>query len=155
MNQKFVRQCVLYKCCTFSMFVCVLEGLHQSEGLVHRSAHRQVIHSDLSEDTFTIDDEETSECVSLVLKKDAVVFGDLMCEVRKKRNLHWSQTSLFPWGVDPGQMSKLRVHRASDHLCINGLKLVHTITEGDDLSRTHKREVQRVEEENQVFSFVI
>ncbi len=42
------------------MFIRVLEGLHQPEGLVNRASHRQVIHGDLSEDTFIIDDEETS-----------------------------------------------------------------------------------------------
>lgn len=43
------------------MFVSVLEGLHQSEGLVNRATHWQVIHGDLPENTFIIDDEETSE----------------------------------------------------------------------------------------------
>ncbi len=48
----------------------------------------------------------------------------------------------------PGQVSKLRVHRAGDHLCVDGLKLMHTITEGDDLSRTHKRAVDQHNQSN-------
>lgn len=43
------------------MFVRVLESLHQSERFIDRSAHRQVIHCDLSENTFIINNEETSE----------------------------------------------------------------------------------------------
>lgn len=45
------------KCSTFSVFIGVLEGLHQSEGLINRASHRQVIHGDLPENTFIVDDE--------------------------------------------------------------------------------------------------
>lgn len=38
----------------------------------------------------------------------------------------------------PGQVGKLGVNRAGDHLCIDGLKLVHTIAECNDLSGTDK-----------------
>lgn len=47
--------------CTFSMFVCVLEGLDQPESLIHRSSHWKIIHGDLPQDAFFINDEEPSE----------------------------------------------------------------------------------------------
>ncbi len=40
--------------------------------------------------------------------------------------------------ISPGQMGKLGVDRAGDHLCIDGLKLVHTIAECNDLSWADK-----------------
>lgn len=43
------------------MFVGVLESLNQSERFIDRATHRQIIHCDLSENTFIINDEETSE----------------------------------------------------------------------------------------------
>lgn len=43
------------------MFVRVLESLDQPQSLVHRSSHGKVIHGDLPQDAFTVDDEETSE----------------------------------------------------------------------------------------------
>lgn len=43
------------------MFVSVLEGLHQPQSLVHRSSHWKIIHGDLPQDAFAINDEESSE----------------------------------------------------------------------------------------------
>lgn len=45
---------------TFSIFVGVLEGLHQSQRLVYRAAHRQVIDGDLPQDAFIINHKQTS-----------------------------------------------------------------------------------------------
>ncbi len=42
------------------MFVSVLEGLHQSQRLVHRAAHRQVIDGDLPQDAFIVNHKQTS-----------------------------------------------------------------------------------------------
>lgn len=47
--------------CTFSVFVCVLEGLDQPESLIHRSPHWKIVHGDLPQDAFIINDEEPSE----------------------------------------------------------------------------------------------
>lgn len=41
--------------------------------------------------------------------------------------------------VLPGQVSKLGVDRAGHHLCVDCMKLVHTITESNDLSGADKR----------------
>ena len=41
--------------------------------------------------------------------------------------------------VLPGQMGELGVHRAGNHLCVDGLKLMHTIAECNDLSGADKR----------------
>ena len=45
---------------TFSVFVGELKGLDETQGLLHRAAHRQVVDGDLTEDAFTVDDEQPS-----------------------------------------------------------------------------------------------
>lgn len=50
----------------FSMLVSVLESLNQSQGLIHRSAHWHVIHGDLAEVAFVINDKQTPQCVAEV-----------------------------------------------------------------------------------------
>lgn len=40
------------------MFVSELEGLNQSQSLIHRAANRKVIDSDLPKDTLIINDKE-------------------------------------------------------------------------------------------------
>ena len=42
------------------MYVGVLEGLDESEGLVNGSADGEVVHRDLPEDALAVNDEETS-----------------------------------------------------------------------------------------------
>ena len=44
-----------------SMFVSVLEGLHQPQGLINRSSHWEVIHGDLTQDTLGVNDEQASD----------------------------------------------------------------------------------------------
>lgn len=43
------------------MFICVLEGLYQSKSLIYRSSHWKIVHGDLPQDAFVIDDEEPPE----------------------------------------------------------------------------------------------
>jgi len=45
---------------TFSEFVGELKCLHQTQGLLHRAAHRQVVDGDLPEDAVPVDDEQPS-----------------------------------------------------------------------------------------------
>ena len=42
----------------FPMLVSKLEGLNQSQSLIHRAADRKVIYRDLPKDTFIINDKE-------------------------------------------------------------------------------------------------
>lgn len=44
----------------FSVLIGVLECLNQTQSFVNRSAHRQVIHGNLSQNAAIIDDEQSS-----------------------------------------------------------------------------------------------
>lgn len=46
----------------FSMFICKLKRLNQSQCFVHTSAHWQIIHSNLPQIAFVINNEQPSEC---------------------------------------------------------------------------------------------
>lgn len=48
-------------------------------------------------------------------------------------------------------MGEVRVNRGGDDLTADLLEIVGGITESDDLSRTHKGEVQGIEEKNNIF----
>lgn len=47
-------------------------------------------------------------------------------------------------------MGEVGVYRSSDDFTVNFPELVSSITESDDLSRTHEGEVQRVEEKHNI-----
>lgn len=115
---------------TFSVFVSELEGLDQAQRFVHRAAHGQVIDGDLPQDALVVDHKQTSgrqtprlqRCLapsksmvatatltnaaspvrdSVIFLQDAVVFGDLLGEIGHEGDLHFTQTSLFSWRINP------------------------------------------------------
>lgn len=45
---------------TFSVFVSELEGLHKPQCFINRSSYREVIHGDLAEIAFVINNEKSS-----------------------------------------------------------------------------------------------
>jgi len=52
-------------------------------------------------------------------------------------------------------MAEMTVSRAGKHFAVDSTELVSTVTERNDLCRTDKREVERIEEQHQVLSLVI
>ena len=71
------------------------------------------------------------------------------------RNVHGSQSSLFPGCVDPCQVTEVRIHRSTNHLAVEFLKFFHPITESNDLRGAHKGKIKRVKEEHHIFSSVV
>ena len=53
----------------FPMLVSVLECLNKAECFVNTSSHGEIIHSHLSQDSFVVNDEQTSEIVNICIKK--------------------------------------------------------------------------------------
>lgn len=47
-------------------------------------------------------------------------------------------------------MSEVRVYGAANNLAADAAELLHPVAEGHNLSGTHKREVQGVEEEDHI-----
>ena len=55
------------------MLVCVLECLDQAEGFIDGPSNRQVVHCDLPKSSLVINDEQTSQCVAILLQVDTIV----------------------------------------------------------------------------------
>ena len=54
------------------MLISEFEGLNQPQSLVHITADREIIDSDLAEDTLAVNDEEASECYATLLLVDLI-----------------------------------------------------------------------------------
>ena len=81
-----------------AVFVRVLEGLHQPEGLIDGPADGEVVHSDLSEDALVVDDEQAAQGVAVVLEIDAVVLGDGVGQVGEEGNVKVAEAALLAGG---------------------------------------------------------
>lgn len=64
-----------------------LEGLDQTNGLIHGTTNREIVHGDLAENTLGIDNEEATKSDALILNEDVVIPGNLVCRVCKQGKL--------------------------------------------------------------------
>jgi len=130
-----------------SMGIRVLEGLNQSNSLIYRSSHWQIVHGDLAQHSGLIDDKETAQGMSTGLQIDSVVLADLVRQIGEQWNLDVAQTALLARRVDPSQMGEVRVHTDPNHFRFDLLELGNAIGEGYDLcgadkgAETEKRNV--------------
>ena len=137
------------------MFICKLEGLHKPEGLINRTANRKIIDYYLPQDPLLINYEQTPVCNTFILFKYSVVFGNNTLCVRNQWDFHSAQTTLFLRSVDPGKVTEVRVNRSSNYFTVNFLEFISSVTVRNNFSWANKSEVQRVEEEHNIFSSIV
>jgi len=138
-----------------SKFVSVLEGLDQTQGLIHRAANRQVIDGDLPQDALVINHKQTPVCNAFILLEHTIISGDGLSEICHQGNVHGTQATLFPWCVDPGQVREVRVCGCGNDLTANLTEFRGPLAESHNLSGAHEGEVQGVEEEDHIFPFEV
>ena len=112
------------------MFVSVLESLQKSQSLIDGPSDGQIVHGDLPQNSFIVNDEESTETVTIVFQVHSVVLWDLVSEVGQQRNLQGSQTSFFARQFGPSQVGEMGVDRASDNLGVQGSEFFNAIIEG-------------------------
>ena len=55
------------------MFISILECLNQTQSLVHATTNRQVVHGDLTQSALVVDDEESTQGVTVILQVNSIV----------------------------------------------------------------------------------
>ena len=60
---------------------------------------RVCVHS--PQNSLSVDDKETSERVTGIFEIDAVIFGDLVRQIGKKRDVERTQSAVFSRRLDP------------------------------------------------------
>eukprot|EP00695_Tsukubamonas_globosa_P003627 TRINITY_DN742_c0_g1_i10.p1 TRINITY_DN742_c0_g1~~TRINITY_DN742_c0_g1_i10.p1 ORF type:complete len:141 (+),score=52.72 TRINITY_DN742_c0_g1_i10:69-491(+) len=114
--------------------ISVLEGLEEAEGLIDGTANGEIVDGDLAESALAVNDEKTTEGDAFLLDEDAVVTRDLLGDVSNDGDLHVAKTALLARGVHPSEMAEVRINGASQNLDADGLELLNTLGESDDLS---------------------
>lgn len=112
----------------------------------------------MSEDTLVINDESASEADTLiisVINEDSVVLGDVVAEISEEREVARSKTSLLSGFKSPFSVGEGGVGGTTDDFAVVLLELLTGIGEIADFGRADESEVQRVEEEDHVLSFVV
>ena len=144
----------------FSVLIGVLEGLDKSEDLMHASSYGGIVDLHVSDDALLVDDEKapktgTVKLVVLVLYEDAVAPGYLLGDVREEGEVELAHTALVPLGPGPGEVAEGGVNREPDDVSIQGSELLCLLGEGGKLGGADEGEIEGVEEQDEVLSFVV
>src|SRR5579862_30023 len=112
-------------------------------------------HDGVLEHAFRIDDEQPALCRAGRFVEHAVRARGLFGEVGDERIRGARNAVLFTRRVEPCKVTEDGVGRATEDLRIELFELVDAIGERGDFGRTHKREIERIEEQYQPLAAVI
>ena len=136
--------------------VCILEGLDQAHGLLHRATHWKIVDRDVANDALVRDDEHPTERDAGVLDQNAEVAGHLVVRVGEEVALARPDAALVLALEAPGVVAVDGVRRADDDLRVALLlQLLSQVREVNDLRGADEGEVERIEEDNQVLALVV
>ena len=136
----------------YIIYLNKLESLDKSESLINTTANRKIIDGHLSDNSFWINDEQTTESNSSFFNEDSKVSGDIFIEVWHQGIVEAAQTSLFSRLIDPGQVREVTVGGDTKDLTVDVLELMDSVREGDDLGGADKGKVKWIEVDNKIFS---
>ena len=155
----------------FPKLIRILERLHQSESLVHRPPHRQIVNRNLPQNPLGINNKQPPESHPGILIQNPIVPRNLEILISQQRDIHLPQAPLLPGGVHPRQVREVAVRGGGDHRRLDPLELVDAVREGDDFRGAHEGaetggdyrgfrrggylQVQGVEEDHHVLALVV
>lgn len=118
------------------MFIGELECLNKTKCFINTATNRQVIDGDLTQCLLGINDEESTQCHTSVLKQNSIVATNLHRLVGQKRILESTETAFLARCVQPCQMREVRVSRNTDNFTSNVAEILDAVGEGDNLRGT-------------------
>src|SRR3990167_1203501 len=135
----------------FAMLFGELQGIDQTQQLIHIATQRQVIDDLRANNAFGIDQEGTAEGHTIGVL-DVIGLADGMVDIGRQGVLDWADAALVHRGVTPGIVGKVRIDGNADHFDITRLELGNAVIQRNQFGRADKGEVQRVEKNQAVFA---
>lgn len=134
----------------------VLDRLQRSQRFVDGATKRRVVNGRVLDNTFLVDDEQTSQRLAVILIVHVVRVNRLALQIREQRVLNVAQAAFVSFGLDPRQVRELGIDRAPDDFAVQFRELLVSIAKGGDFSRADESEIQRVKEQDDIFlAFVL
>lgn len=95
-----------------------------------------------------VNQEQSTKRDACVIQKYPIVARDFFSEISEQGIFNPTDSALFAIEVCPSKMREMRIDRNSHNFGVQLSEFFDPVREGDDLRRTNKSEVQRIEEEN-------
>lgn len=135
--------------------ISILEGLDKAHALLEAAANGQVVDGDVADDAFVRDDEHGTQGDAGIRKKDTELFSQLAALISKEVAFAVADTTFFPVLHGPCKVRELRIAGTNQDFTVVLLQFSGSVAEVDDLRGTNESEVQRIEEDNEVLTFVV
>lgn len=123
----------------FTMNVGVLECLHQTQCFVNTTANGQIVYGNLAQSLFAVDDVQATEWDSRFFIEDFIVACDFHRFIGQQWNIQCTQTALFAFRIDPGQMGELTVRWAANNFTADFAEVFNAIRKGNDFRGANER----------------
>ena len=111
----------------FTILVCVLECLDESESLVDIATDWQIIDGDVTNDTLIIDDvcgSEGNTGIISILNEAAVLLGDFLRNISDHWNVHLAEATNLAVLLCVLHVGEMRVDRGSNDLAVGCLEIL-------------------------------
>ena len=134
-----------------------LEGFNQPQVFIRVSANGKIVDWGVSDDSFCVDDicgSVWNANILSMLDEAAISFRDGFVDVWNKRDFHRPKSSFFSWFQGIFHVWEFRVNGDSNDFAAGVSELLGLIIEGNDFSGAYEGEVERIEEQNDVFTEV-
>lgn len=101
--------------------------------------------TNLLHQAITIDDEHTPETNAFFFDKHPIVAANLVCCIAQQRYVDVTKAAVLAGNVLPVPERMLRINRNESNIAVPIFELLVAVLEGNDFSRTDKRESSRYE----------
>src|SRR5712671_484631 len=136
------------------MLLAEVDGIEQSQNFIDIAAEVEIVDGGVFEHTRLVDNKESTQRDARAFNQHPVVSRNLLVKIRDQRIIDALDAAFFARSVRPGLVREVRIHGATDNLGISFLEFSQTVGERGDFGGTHKREIQRVEEQNDLLTLV-
>ncbi|MNT22207.1 hypothetical protein D3C72_1575830 [compost metagenome] len=133
------------------MLFSELQGFDQADHLVDFTTQRQVVDYLVLNHALLVDQERGTQCHA-VFVLDTVGTGNLVLDVGHHGEFDFANTTLLHRRAAPGVVGELRVDGYANHFNTQLTEFVHAVVVGNDFRRADKGEVQRPEEQHDIFA---
>ncbi len=132
----------------------MLKRIYHPKHFIYISSERQIVYDLMSHDTIAVNQKKTSVRNTFTVNQDIVAGGDCFVDIRNDGIFYPLNATLFARRVKPGEMTVLRVDTHRNQLDLTFLEIFQSLTKGMKLGGTHKREIQRIKEQHNVFTSI-
>lgn len=129
-----------------------LQGFNHAQHFIDITAQRQVVNHLVADNAFLVNQERAAEGYCTIGRFNIVCLAHRVGQVGCQGVFYRADAAFVDRGIAPGIVSEVRIDGTADDLNTAFGKLFQAVIKSDQLGRTDKGKVQRIEKQHRVFT---